>query len=64
MTDLCFVWRNSLRQLLQEVLQHNILVGINYCNAMIGNVLSWKPRIFRLLLQFSLGAVWECVAVM
>ena len=36
---------------IQETLQH-ISGGINYCNEMISAVLSWKPQIFQLQLQF------------
>ena len=45
-----FSW--YFRHLLQETLQHDILGGIHYCNAMTGAVLPWKERIFRLQLQF------------
>ena len=38
--------------MLQETLQHVIPGGIHYCNVTIGAVLSWKPRIIRLQLQF------------
>ena len=36
-----------------EILQHDILGGINNCNVVIGAVLLWKERIFRLQLQFK-----------
>ena len=42
----------TYRQLLQETLQHAILGGINFCNVRMGAVLPWKPRMFRLQLQF------------
>ena len=35
-----------------ENLQRDILAGINYCNVVIGAVLPWKERRFRLQLQF------------
>ena len=37
---------------------------LRYCDVMIGAVLPWKERIFRLQLQFSLRAMWESIAVM
>ena len=36
----------------QEISQHDILGGINYCNVMVAAVLHGKPEIFRLQLQF------------
>ena len=52
--DVFFALGNNSRELSQETLQHLISGGINYCNVMVGAVLPWKARIFRLQLQFFL----------
>ena len=49
----------NLGSLTGKPIQHVIPGGINYCNVTIGAVLSWKPRMIRLQLQFFLfGSHW------